>query len=112
MRASAAELAIVHQARAGLSVLRRTRDDRRRLVRPQRVRAALATEVAHEHLARVKRASLDEQVVEEAPRSLVPDAPSERPDQMHREAVRCVGPLRPARVAAARATQMCGEFIL
>ena len=54
MRASAAELAIVHQARAGLSVLRRTRDDRRRLVRPQRVRAALATEVAHEHLARVR----------------------------------------------------------
>ena len=54
MRASAAELAIVHQARAGLSVLRRTRDDRRRLVRPQRVRAALATEVAHEHFARVR----------------------------------------------------------
>ena len=54
MLASAAELAIVHQARAGLSFLRRTRDDRRRLVRPQRVRAALATEVAHEHLARVR----------------------------------------------------------
>ena len=59
MRASAAELAIVHQARAGLSVLRRTRDDRRRLVRPQRVRAALATEVPHEHLARVRLISDD-----------------------------------------------------
>ena len=54
MRASAAELAIVNQARAGLSFLGRTSNDRRWLVRPQRVQAALATKVPHEHFARVR----------------------------------------------------------